>query len=487
MVKRSKLALLLLAAGILLAMAWTPAPVHAASPPTGKVRISHNNDAYYAEATSGSDWSSVNNYSANATQGGSVWTITGLANGKYKIEAAGKALTLDSTTDWQPVKTAAYNGWTTQQWTITDLGDGKFKLVCNDRALTGDISGNGATVKNAQYSGYTTQQWELTPVDTSGWPVGTWNWVYQNVDKTTRLEVSHRDKVLIIDSTIHDVADDLGILISNSSNVQIINSTVRDITDNGNEHGMGIFLYRSDHVVVDNATVRNLKWNGTSTHAHAVHIYGGNNITIKNSDIYNVDGNGITVETDNSNVLIDNNDIYNTGLNPFSASAPYHGIYAKAPDTVIQNNCIHDAKDGSAISIRSTGIIQGNSLYNNKHAAIAYWPDDPKGASNKLDIKNNVIWHDNYTTTNIKASGIAINYTCGKPAENYFNNFYIDNNRLSIAAGNGYGLITCHQATGTWSISNVQVTNNTMTDEKVPANYLDGESFMSFVAGNVYQ
>lgn len=449
--------------------------------------MSHNHVPYYAEATSGTDWSNVENYNYNATQGGSVWTITSLASGKYKIEAAGKALTLASTTDWQPVKTAAYNGWTTQQWTITELGNGKFKLECNGKALTGDASVNGATVKNAPYSGYTTQQWELTPVDTFGWPAGTWNWVYQDVDKTTRLEVSHRDKVLIIDSIIHDVTNDLGILISNSSNVQIKNSTVRNIIDNGNEHGMGIYLYRSDNLVVDNATVRELEWSGTASHAHSIHIYGGNNITIKNSDIYNVDGNGITVETDNSNVLIDNNDIYNTGLNPFSASAPYHGIYAKAADTVIQNNRIRDAKDGSAISIRSTGIIQGNTLYNNKHAAIAYWPDYPKGASNKLDIKNNVIWHDNYTTTNSKASGIAINYTGGKPPEHYFNDFYIDNNLLSIAAGNGYGLIACHQATGTWSIGNVQVTNNTITDERMPKNHLDGTSFMSVESGNVLQ
>ncbi|KRE64748.1 right-handed parallel beta-helix repeat-containing protein [Paenibacillus sp. Soil750] len=485
---KSKYVLLsLLAFALLLAVTWNPTRSRAAEPPTGKVRISHNNDAYFAEVTSISDWSNVNNYSKNATQGGSVWTITSIGNGKYKIEAAGKALTLNSSTDWDPVKTAAYSGWTTQQWTITDLGNGNFKLECNGKALTGDTAGNGVAVKNVTYSGWTTQQWKLTSVDTTGWPSGSWNWVYQNVDKTTRLEVASRENILIIGTTIHNVSNDLGMLISNSNNIQIKNSTVRNITDNGNEFGMGMYLYRSDNIVVDNSVIKELTWTGTDFHAHAIHIYGGSNITVKNSQIYNVDGNGITVEADNANVLIDNNDIYNTGRNPFSASAPYHGIYAKAPDMTIQNNRIHDSLDGSAISMRSTGIVKGNTLYNNKHASIAYWPDYPKGTSNKLDIINNIISQVSYTATNSKASGIAINYTSGKPSDNYFNNFYIDHNQLTIIDGNSYGLITCFQATGTWSISNVQVTNNTMTDGRVTPNYLDGESLMSVISGNVNQ
>ena len=52
------------------------------------------------------------------------------------------------------------------------------------------------------------------------------------------------------------------------------------------------------------STIKELTWTGTDFHAHAIHIYGGNNITVKNSKIYNVDGNGITVEADNANVLL---------------------------------------------------------------------------------------------------------------------------------------------------------------------------------------
>ncbi|MGG1517161.1 right-handed parallel beta-helix repeat-containing protein [Paenibacillus oryzisoli] len=486
--KASKYALLtLLAVLFLAAVTWGPSQASAASPPTGKVRLSHNNDAFYAEATSATDWSNVQNYSYNATQGGSVWTITSLGNGKYSLLAAGKALTLNSATDWDVVKTTAYSGWTTQQWTITDLGGGYFKLECNGKALTGDAGGNGVTVKSTPYSGWTTQKWKLTPVDTTGWPSGTWNWVYQNVDRTARLEVESRANVLIIGSTIHDVTDDLGILISNSDTVQIKNTTVRNLTDNGNVYGMGIYLYRSDNVMVDHATVKELVWTGTAFHAHAMHIYGGSGITVKNSQIYNVDGNGITVEADNTNVLIDNNDIYNSGRRPFSSSAPYHGIYAKAADMTIQYNRIHDSLDGSAISMRSTGVVKGNTLTNNKHAAIAYWPDYPKGASGKLDIINNIISQDAYTTTNSKASGIAINYTDGKPADNYFNNFYIDHNQITLTSGNSLGMITCFQATGTWSISNVQVTNNTLTDGRSTPNYLDGETYMSSTSGNTFQ
>jgi parallel beta-helix repeat protein len=269
--------------------------------------------------------------------------------------------------------------------------------------------------------------------------------------------------------------------------VHIKDSIIQNITDNGNVHGMGMYIYHSNHVVVDNTTIREHVWTGTASHAHALHIYASSNVTIKNSDIYNVDGNGVTIEADNSNILIDNNEIYNTGVRPFSTSAPYHGIYVKSADTIIQNNQIHDSLDGSAISVRSTGVIQNNTLYNNKHASIAYWPDYPKGSSNKLDITNNTIWQDQYTSTSSKASGISINYTTGKPAVNYFNNFYINNNQLTISAGNNVGVITAHQATGTWSISNVQVKNNTITDNRATTNYLDGEAFMSVISGNVYQ
>lgn len=327
----------------------------------------------------------------------------------------------------------------------------------------------------------------MSPVDTTGWPAGSWDWVYQNVNKTTRLEVSSRNNVLIIGSNIHDVANDEGMLISYCNNVQIKDSFIQNLTDESNVYGMGLFLYHSDNVVVDNITIREHLWTGTAQHAHAVHIYDGDNITVKNSDIYNVDGNGITVEAENSNVLIDNCDIYNTGRRPYSASAPYHGIYCKGPDTTIQNCSIHDSLDGSAITMRTTGLIQNNTIYNNKHVGIAYWPDYLKGPSNALEIRYNTLWQDNFTAADSKASAICINYTTGKPAEKYFANFYIHNNQCEIKAGNSYGVISCFQATGTWNISNVQVKNNTITDRRATKNYLDGEEYMRDTSGNTYQ
>ncbi|WP_168120881.1 right-handed parallel beta-helix repeat-containing protein [Paenibacillus sp. HB172176] len=463
-----------------------PIQVLAAAPPTGKARLSFGSTPYYAELTSTADWSNVNNYSYDDTQGGSVWEITSLGSGKYKIESAGGALTLNSSTDWQPVKTAAYSGWTTQQWTITDLGSGKFKLECNGKALTGDNAGNGSTVKSAAYSSYTTQQWSIASVDTSSWPAGTWDWVYQNVDKSSRLEVADRENILIIGTTIHDVINDMGMYIARSSNVRIEDTIVEDVTDSGS-YGMAVYLYRSDEIIMNESIIREQVWMGTTEHAHALHIYAGSDITIEHSDIYNVDGNGITIEAENDNIVIDDNDIYNTGSRPYSASAPYHGIYSKAPDVLIENNRIHDSLDGSAISMRSTGVVQGNTLYNNKHASIAYWPDYAKGSSNALTIEDNTIWQDNYTTSNSKASGISINYTTGKPAENYFDNFYLTGNDLTISDGNSYGVITCFEATGTWSIANVQVTDNTITDLRSSTNYLDGETLMNVISGNVYQ
>jgi hypothetical protein len=90
-----------------------------------------------------------------------------------------------------------------------------------------------------------------------------------------------------------------------------------------------------------------------------------------------------------THVLIEKNDIYNCG-NKYPASGLYHAIYDQVPDVTIRQNHIWDAK--SAISIRSSGVVDGNTIERvTNGGAIEYFSDHAAPDHSSLILQNNVI------------------------------------------------------------------------------------------------
>jgi hypothetical protein len=84
--------------------------------------------------------------------------------------------------------------------------------------------------------------------------------------------------------------------------------------------------------------------------------------------------------------VIKNNKLYNNGSSELD-----HGLYILAQDTIIQNNEIY-ASAGNGISIRSSGIVRGNRIWDTRKSCIRYFSDNQTGSSNTLLIENNTCY-----------------------------------------------------------------------------------------------
>jgi uncharacterized protein YjdB len=225
------------------------------------------------------------------------------------------------------------------------------------------------------------------------------------------------NNVVLENCIFKDIIAPTALGLDNCTNVIIRNCIVDNITSpSGGGHAVRINNF-SD-VLVDNLTIKN--HHSSSGHPIALSIEGvsSKNIIVQNCKIFNVDGNGIStggtsivdVEPGKSThdmpipgVKIINNLIYNTGLSPDDTpiqNSPKHGMYIKAWDALVEGNTVYNCYDGQCISIRSTGIVRGNTCFNARTGPFSYWAQKPAGPSGKLIVENNVF----YQTKNIKSS-----------------------------------------------------------------------------------
>lgn len=459
--------------------------------PTGSNRIHFNgSSAFYLERPSLTDWAGAANYTWNATVGGGVWEITSLGGGLYRIESGGKALTRDGTADWSVVKTAAYSGWSTQKWTIVANGDGSWRFENSGKALTGNASSAGSAMI-ATWAAYSTQKWRFTAENKTGWPAGNWKWVYNNVSLTSRLLVDKAD-TLVINSTIQGVVNSSGVSnslgVSGASNVYI---KWTDILDAYTDRGLTIL--NSSNVTVDACYLSN-HVRPAAVHSSFLLVDSSPNVTIRATEILDADGNGIlTAGATTTNLLIDGCTIDNNGRVPYSATAPFHGIYSKAPDVTYTNNTITDSLDGSAISMRSTGTLTGNTLSAAKHSLIAYWPDAPAGASASLVISGNTLTQANYDYSGgtSKAAIVGLNDN-GNPTGAvgaYFQVFRVQNNQMTVTNGSSSAdaLVTANWPVGSPGFSDARVTGNTMDDQRATNTYFGNASRFAATTPNTLQ
>lgn len=443
--------------------------------PTGSSRLYHGSTPQlYLERASLADWSSATNRTWADTDGGGVWEITALGGGLYRIESGGKALTRDGTADWSPVKTAGYAGWSTQKWTLTANGDGSWRIVNGDKALTGNTS-SGSTAMTAAYSGWTTQKWKIFAEDKTGWPAGDWKWVYRNHTRSTRLLVNKAD-TLVFNVVVQGVVNSSG--VSSSISVSGANNVYLKQTDILNAYtDRGLVILNSSNVVVEACELSN-HVRPAAVHSSFLLVDNSPGVTIRGTLVENCDGNGIlTAGAGSTGLLIEGCTIRNTGRVPYSAAAPFHGIYSKAPDVTYLENTITGSLDGSAISMRSTGTLSGNQLSAAKHSLIAYWPDAPAGASGALVIDDNLLEQDDYDYSGgtSKAALVGLNDN-GNPngiAGAYFQTYRITNNQMRVGSGSvsADAMVTANWPTSSPGFGDALATGNTMTDQRATNAY----------------
>lgn len=201
----------------------------------------------------------------------------------------------------------------------------------------------------------------LSPLLISGnpiqqYPPGRWDTIIENQDFKTPLHLDEGDdNVLIIDSTFHDINGD-AITLRNVSNVYIKNCVIYGITGNGIVLGS---TGKTDDVVIDGCTIHDTTKNGI----------------IAKQD--NVEG------IDHTRLIIKNNTLFNNGSSELD-----HGLYVQAQDAIIQNNEIHESA-GNGISIRSSGIVSSNKIWDTQKSCIRYFSDNETGPSKTLLVENN--------------------------------------------------------------------------------------------------
>ena len=482
--------LTVLATGLALAF-FSAGTVHAQ--PTGSNRLYHGSSTqFYLERPSLTDWAGAANYTWSATSGGGVWEITALGGGLYRLDSGGKALTRDGSVDWAVVKTAGYSGWSTQKWTLTDNGDGSWRIENGGKALTGN-AGSGSSVMTAAYSGWTTQKWKIYAEDKTGWPAGTWKWVYRGVTLGTRLLVDKSD-TLVINSTVQGVVNSTGvsnsIAVTGATNVYLKWTDVYDAyTDRG------VAITGSSNVTMEDCYLSN-HVRPSAVHSSFILVDSSPNVVIRNTTVEDCDGNGIlTSGSTSTGLVIDGCTITNTGRVPFvnATPAPFHGIYSKAPDVTYSNNTITGSADGSAISMRSTGVLSGNHLSAAKHSLIAYWPDAAAGASAALVITGNTLEQDDYDyiggTSKAALVGINDNGNPNGIVGAYFQTYRIESNQMRVGSGSAStdALVTANWPVGSPGYGDARVTGNTMTDQRTVKTYIGNASRFAVTTPNTLQ
>jgi hypothetical protein len=233
---------------------------------------------------------------------------------------------------------------------------------------------------------------------------------------TSPLVVTNENNILIENCIFKDISAYQALQLTGCSKIMVKNCSFENIASPG-DGGKVLWINNSTDVIVDHVTIKN----HTSTgHPSAILMDGGStkNITIQNCNISFVSGNGIasggtstvdvepgksTHDVPNTGLKVLNNLIHDTGLSPdMTNNSPKHGMYIKAQDCLVEGNIVYDCYDGQGLSIRSTGVVRGNTVYNFKSGPFSYWAQKPAGISQKLIVENNVF----YQNKNLTSGGV---------------------------------------------------------------------------------
>ncbi len=97
---------------------------------------------------------------------------------------------------------------------------------------------------------------------------------------------------------------------------------------------------------------------------------------------------------DHSKLIIKNSHFENWGTD-HPGDKRFHAVYIKSSNALVENCTMKNIDGGSAITMRSSGIIRGNQIERKKYgmSSITYWNQfPPDSIHNRLIIENNVVY-----------------------------------------------------------------------------------------------
>ena len=244
---------------------------------------------------------------------------------------------------------------------------------------------------------------ELDPRLPAQYPPGEWKTIIENQVFTQTLYLdTGNDHTLIINATFRDI-DGSGIMIRNVSDVYIKNCTIYNVKEDG-------IVLRSTG----------------STH----------DVTIDGCTIYNTGGSGILTKQneeegiDHSHLVIKNNTLHDIGTTEYN-----HGLYIFSTDSLIENNMV-SGTTGNGISIRSSGVVRGNKVWDIQGSCIKYYSNHAPGVSNALYIENNTCYQ---TKAGSGDPGINLKRARETPETWLLQDYYIRFNTVVLRTGKRYG------------------------------------------------
>lgn len=197
---------------------------------------------------------------------------------------------------------------------------------------------------------------------------------------------------------------------------------------------------------VNGVTIRNCTFKDISLDGIKIGFIGeSSNITIENCSFENIGYNGIDSHEKAINCIIKGNYFKNVALSEIGPAMgqPHHGIYWKGKDVFITENTFINGEQpfGNSISIRSSGKVTKNKIFNPAKNGIMYYANHPGGDS--LIMENNFIHEptfyaiimgsDGNTSNHNKYVSIRFNSTYQTQNESiYISELFENNTSISI-------------------------------------------------------
>lgn len=159
---------------------------------------------------------------------------------------------------------------------------------------------------------------------------------------------------------------------------------------------------------VDNVIIRNCKFKDINNDGIRIGVWGSvNRIVVENSIFTNIGFNGIYGSEYSPNCVIRNCSFNSVSLSEIGAAMgqPYHSIYWTGKNVLIEGNFFENGNQkaaGDLISVRSSGILRGNTIRNAISNGIMYFTD--RSGGDTLLIENNILYNNTYGI-NLQSNG----------------------------------------------------------------------------------
>ena len=217
----------------------------------------------------------------------------------------------------------------------------------------------------------------------------------------------------------------------------------------GTDSGGGIFISNTTHITV---SIQNCKVYGNTAERSAAGIksLSSDNLRLIGNEIYDNQGDGVSMSAGNSPVFVDNLVYNNVGFGIGIFTAPRTG-------TDISNNEVM-GNQGSGIRLNSVsgGSLTNNNVYNN-HTTGGGGGINVSGAINDFLISNNTVSGN----SSLQGGGINISGSIARIENNI-----IHSNFMTASSNGGGGLYVDSGATGAYVlVSGNEVYSNTTTNQ----------------------